>query len=171
MKINLLLFLILITACSSLPKIESDFDKNYDLSSYKTYSIEEPELKDLPSQISLNPILIQRIKRAIDSNLTSSGLFYSSDPDLVIRFFIGTAREINRSYDMDPGFYGRRYSGADQRFTRVDRDGISLRFHDSKTNEVIWYAFSRFNRSKSINDQLEIDKFMDRMISKFLSDL
>ncbi|SVD18257.1 uncharacterized protein METZ01_LOCUS371111, partial [marine metagenome] len=91
MKINLLLFLILITACSSLPKIESDFDKNYDLSSYKTYSIEGPELKDLPSQISLNPILIQRIKRAIDSNLTSRGLFYSSDPDLVIRFIVGTA--------------------------------------------------------------------------------
>ena len=170
-KFFVILFISLIcVSCSSLPKINSDHDNSYDLSGYKSYKIESPNLKDTPSQISLNPILIQRFKRAINSSLQNRGFFESSNPDMVIRFYLGTWREVDRSFSNDGdsyGVYGRRYFNSDQKFYRVDRDGISIRFHDKSSDEVFWYAFSRFNRSSSISDQTSVNLFIERVLSEF----
>ena len=65
-------FLILfLTSCANSLAIQSDFDTQYDLSSYKTYTIISPSLDEQDEMISINPILIQRISR--------SCLLYTSD--------------------------------------------------------------------------------------------
>ena len=42
----------LITACASSPYIQIDSDINYDLSSYKSYMVESPNVESSPNQLA-----------------------------------------------------------------------------------------------------------------------
>ena len=74
-------FLSLLTSCASSLVVQSDSDSQYDLSAYKTYSIVTPSLDDQDEMLSINPILIQRIARSLDSVLTQKGLKKSDKAD------------------------------------------------------------------------------------------
>ena len=164
----LILVLSLITACAISPYIQTDSDLNYYLSSYKSYMVESPDLESTPELISINPILIQRIARSIDSSLEAKGLKASKNPDLIVRFFLGTKREVERSSDLGGyGYYGRYYDSRDQRYIRSDKDEISIRFHDKKSDEVVWYAFTRIKRSSNQSDQEAINLLIEEALSEF----
>ena len=168
-KIFPLLLLVGLTSCASSLVVQSDSDNEYDLSKYKTYSIISPSLDDKGELISINPILIQRISRALDSGLIEKGLTKSNESDLVVRFFLGTQREIERSTDLGGfGYYGHRYfDSREQRYVRSEKDEISIRFHDAKTNDVVWYAFTRFKRPGDQYDQVGINSLIAEVISSF----
>ena len=119
--------------------------------------------------ISINPILIQRISRSLDSVLTQKGLNQSDEAELTVKFFIGTKREIERSTDLGGyGYYGYRYlDSRDQRYIRSEKDEISIRFHDTKTNDVVWYAFTRFKRPSDQYDQVGVDSLIQEVLSNF----
>ena len=167
---NLLLIIVLslMASCASSPYIQTDSDRNYDLSSYKSFKVESPNVETTPELISINPILIQRIGRAVEYSLEEKGLISSDKPDLVVRFYLGTKREVDRSSDLGSyGYYGRYFETRDQRYIRSDKDEISIRFHDAKSDEVVWYAFTRFKRSNNQNDQESINKLIQEAISSF----
>ena len=164
--------LIIFIGCSSIPRIESDSDNIYNLYDYKSFDIESPVLEANPSQISINPILMQRLSRSIESSLLKRGFVKSSEPDMVVRFFIATEREVerSRSYGSWYRFNNRGYiDDSDQRFYRVEKDALAIRFHDTKSDEVVWYAFTRFNRSQAPKEQNEVDTLVEKVISKFNS--
>ena len=163
-------FLILfLTSCANSLTIQSDFDTQYDLSSYKTYTIISPSLDEQDEMISINPILIQRISRSLDSVLTQKGLKQSDKAELTIKFYIGTKREIERSTDLGGyGYYGNRYlDSRDQRYIRSEKDEISIRFHDTKSNDVVWYAFTRFKRPSDQYNQVGVDSLIQEVLSTF----
>ena len=169
-KAFLVPFLFLfITSCASTLSVQSDSDSQYDLSSYKSYAIISPTLDDQDEMISINPILIQRISRALDSALDQKGLIKSDQSDLTVKFYIGTKREIERSTDLGGyGYYGYRYlDSRDQRYIRSEKDEISIRFHDTKTDDVVWYAFTRFKRSSDQYDQAGVDSLINEVLSNF----
>ena len=167
-NIILLSALSLMVACASSPYIQTDSDSNYDLSSYKSFKVQLPDIEDTPELISINPILIQRIDRAIESSLEDKGLKGSEKPDLVIRFYLGTKREIDRSSDLGSyGYYGRYFDSRDQRYIRSDKDEISIRFHDTRTDDVVWYAFTRFKRPTDQYDQAGVDSLINEVLSNF----
>ena len=56
---------------------------------------------------------------------------------------------------------------SDVRHRRVDRDVLSIRFHDSITDEVFWYAFSRYNRLSSEQDLVSIISFVESTLEEF----
>ena len=163
----LILVISIITACASSTYIQIDSDINYDLSSYKSYMVESPNLESSSESISINPILIQRIARSIDSSLETKGLNSSETPDLIVRFFLGTKREVDRSSDFGGFGYNGRYNSRDQRYIRSDKDEISIRFHDAKSNEVVWYAFTRIKRSSNQSDQESINLLIEEALSNF----
>ncbi len=166
---NFILLLIssFLVGCTTQLKIDTDSDKVYDLSSYKTFSIETLNIKEQPSQISINPILLQRMSRSIEQSLIRRGLKNSSDPDMVVKFFVATEREVERSQSFSSWYRRGYYDDGDHRFYRVDKDALTIRFHDRKSDEVIWYAFSRFNRSKAPKEQEEVNALIEAAISKF----
>lgn len=165
----ILVLSVILSSCASQIAIQSDFDSQYDLSSYKTFSIQSPSLEGQESELSLNPILIQRIERSLNSALQNKGLTNSGEGDLVVRFFLGTQREIERSTDLGGyGYYGYRYFDArDQRYIRSDKDEIVLRFHDKRTDDVIWYAFTRFKRPTQQYSQASVDTLVQELLISF----
>ena len=106
-----------LSACASSLAVQSDFDTQYDLSSYKTFSVISPSLENQENEISINPILIQRIARSIESTLINKGLSKSDDSEASVRFYLGSKREIERSSDLGGfGYYNYRYfDSRDQR--------------------------------------------------------
>ena len=167
----LIIILLFVGGCATQLKIETDSDKVYDLSSYSTFSIEAFDVIEEPSQISINPILLQRVSRSIEQSLVKKGLKKSSEPDMVVRFFIATEREVERSQSYS-SWYRRGYlDDRNQRYYRVDKDALTIRFHDAETDEVVWYAFSRFNRNKAPKEQEEVNILIEQAISSFKTSL
>lgn len=167
----LIIILLFIGGCATQLKIETDSDKVYDLSSYSTFSIEAFDVIKEPSQISINPIFLQRVSRSIEQSLVKKGLKKSSEPDMVVRFFIATEREVERSQSYS-SWYRRGYlDDRNQRYYRVDKDALTIRFHDAETDEVVWYAFSRFNRNKAPKEQEEVNVLIEQAISSFKTSL
>ena len=167
----LIIILLFIGGCATQLKIESDSDKVYDLSSYSTFSIEAFDVIKEPSQISINPIFLQRVSRSIEQSLVKRGFKKSSEPDMVVRFFIATEREVERSQSYS-SWYRRGYlDDRNQRYYRVDKDALTIRFHDAETDEVVWYAFSRFNRTKAPKEQEEVNVLIEQAISSFKTSL
>jgi len=167
----LIIVLLFIGGCATQLKIESDSDKVYDLSSYSTFSIEAFDVIKEPSQISINPIFLQRVSRSIEQSLVKRGFKKSSEPDMVVRFFIATEREVERSQSYS-SWYRRGYlDDRNQRYYRVDKDALTIRFHDAETDEVVWYAFSRFNRNKAPKEQEEVNILIEQAISSFKTSL
>lgn len=167
----LIIILLFIGGCATQLKIESDSDKVYDLSSYSTFAIEAFDVIKEPSQISINPIFLQRVSRSIEQSLVKRGFKKSSEPDMVVRFFIATEREVERSQSYS-SWYRRGYlDDRNQRYYRVDKDALTIRFHDAETDEVVWYAFSRFNRNKGPKEQEEVNILIEQAISSFKTSL
>ena len=160
---------VLTFGCATQLKIETDSDKLYDLSIYNTFSIESLDVIEEPSQISINTILLQRVARSIEQSLTKRGFKKSTEPNMVVRFYIATDREIDRTRNYGSSYAYRRghFDDPIQRYYQVDKDAITIRFHDAKTDEVVWYAFSRFKRSTGPKEQEEVNALVEEAISSF----
>tara|TARA_Y100000590_G_scaffold10122_2_gene12459 strand:+ start:6463 stop:6984 length:522 start_codon:yes stop_codon:yes gene_type:complete len=167
----IIIFSFVFVGCATTLKIESDSDQVYDLSSYKSFKIETSSLEEDPSQIGINPIFLQRASRSIESSLSSLGLVKSTDPDLIVRFFIATEREVDRSQSFSSWYRRGYYDDSDHRYYRVDKDALTIRFHDAKSEEVVWYAFSRFKRSKAPKEQEEVDNLIEQAMASFKTSL
>ena len=159
--------ILLATGCATQLKIETDTDKVYDLSIYNTFSIESFDVIEEPSQISINPIMLQRVARSIEQSLLKRGFKKSSEPNMIVRFYIATEREIDRSRNYGSSYRRGHFDDPIERYYQVDKDAITIRFHDAKTDEVVWYAFSRFKRSTGPKEQEEVNALVEEAISSF----
>ena len=169
-NIYLTFVLLIASACASIPSVESDFDSSYDISKYKTFLIEPIDGKNDSSQISLNPILIKRVMRSIQSELDFKGFSKSEDPDLIIKVLVGTNRENNKSHESSQFFYSPNgWRDTYTRYYPIDKEAIAIRVYDKKSNEVVWYAFSRFKKNQVSKDQESIDDLIGNMLTNFLN--
>ncbi len=159
--------ILLATGCATQLKIETDTDKVYDLSIYNTFSIESFDVIEEPSQISINPIMLQRVARSIEQSLLKRGFKKSSEPNMIVRFYIATEREIDRTRNYGSSYRRGHFDDPIERYYQVDKDAITIRFHDAKTDEVVWYAFSRFKRSTGPKEQEEVNALVEEAISSF----
>ncbi len=159
--------ILLATGCATQLKIETDTDKVYDLSIYNTFSIESFDVIEEPSQISINPIMLQRVARSIEQSLLKRGFKKSSEPNMIVRFYIATEREIDRTRNYGSSYRRGYLNDPIERYYQVDKDAITIRFHDAKTDEVVWYAFSRFKRSTGPKEQEEVNALVEEAISSF----
>ena len=167
---NIFIFIaiVLLTAgCATQLKIETDSDKVYDLTIYNTFSIESFDVIEEPSQISINPILLQRVARSIEQSLAKRGFKKSTEPNMIVRFYIATEREIDRTRNYGSSYRRGHFDDPIQKYYQVDKDAITIRFHDAKTDEVVWYAFSRFKRSTGPKEQEEVNALVEEAISSF----
>ncbi|MFC4141399.1 DUF4136 domain-containing protein [Pedobacter mendelii] len=96
----LMLFTVVIAlaGCSSL-RTASDFDKDVDLSSYKTYNFYDKGI----AKVKLNNLDKRRLMAAVESQMNAKGFTKSTSPDLLVNLVV-VARERTDFYG--PGYYG-----------------------------------------------------------------
>ncbi|GGI24158.1 hypothetical protein GCM10008119_11260 [Pedobacter mendelii] len=89
---------IALAGCSSL-RTASDFDKDVDLSSYKTYNFYDKGI----AKVKLNNLDKRRLMAAVESQMNAKGFTKSTSPDLLVNLVV-VARERTDFYG--PGYYG-----------------------------------------------------------------
>ena len=133
--------LLIAISCSSV-NVYSDYDKETDFSSFKTYAfykkgIDKVEISDLDKK---------RILRAIERELKTKGMVPSDNPDLLVNIFTKSREKIdvynNSYYGWYPWYYGYGYGpGYGFGYTNVTSSTEGTLFIDlidARKKELAW---------------------------------
>src|SRR5215471_1686104 len=157
--------IMLPTIASVAQQVKTDYDRNANFSRYKTYSWSSVQTKD--------PLLVDRIKSAVNSTLAAKGLTpVDAGGDLSI-----TAMEITRNQQTlntfyDGGFGGWRWGGGFGNATTTTetyRVGtLVVDLFDTQSKELAWRGSSSDTlSSKSDKNIKNLNKGVEKMFKHF----
>jgi len=123
--------MVLFVSCAvsvEIPKdVTYDYNVNVDLKNLKTY-----DLRPIPTTVGIEPLMLERIKTAIDTELMFKKLEKTSDnPDFLVIM-----------YGVRSRLFTTAWRGPDADLI-VDKGKLILKFIDPKTNQIIWWAEAR----------------------------
>ena len=174
-KINQFFLIITLSvfavSCSSILKVTNDFDRNANVSTYKTFSVYSVKTTGSVSQLNA-----ERIVDAIKADLTSKGLKYiESNGDLTINAI--TILKDKQSVSTTTNYYGygglyRPYGyyggmGNTSVTTYSYRDGsLTIEMVDTKTTKMVWQGIGNKEIDKVSKDP---DAAIKAAVNKILS--
>jgi Domain of unknown function (DUF4136) len=131
--------LILMARCSNQITVKSDYDKDVNLSLYKTYAwLPAKEIESKTNPLVYNELTDKRIKQAVETQLQNKGIQLATNPDLRVHYHI----IIDNKTAVSPSAYGYNYGPYWVR-NRADvfqyREGtLIIDLMDSKNKNLIW---------------------------------
>lgn len=149
--------LALVAACSSL-EVSQDFDESYNFSNLKTFNWSTAPATGAPkgtrSPMLLNPLTEQKIRRAVERQLTAKGFQkQATNPDFMIDYYLGVQSKSVR---------GRRSSW------NYDEGSLVLDFIDPKTKDLIWRGRAAdWVEETDVPDEASINNIINQMLAKF----
>jgi hypothetical protein len=164
--------IVLLSATASLAQqVKTDYDRSADFSRYKTYSWEKVQTQD--------PLWVNRIKEAVNAELTAKGLTpVASGGDVAIIAIEMTQNQqsLNTFYDNFGGGWGRRggFGGFGNATTTTENYKVGtlvVDLFDAKTKNLIWRGSSSDTLSdKSDKNIKNLDKGVKKMFDHFPPD-
>ncbi|WP_299387563.1 DUF4136 domain-containing protein [uncultured Lacinutrix sp.] len=165
-----LALLIIASSCTSV-RVASDYDKNADFNSYKTFAffktgIDKAEVSDLDKR---------RILRAIESELIAKGFTKSENPDLLVSIFTKERQEVN-VYNNGYGAYGYGwgwspfYNNFNNNVSTSTQGSLYIDLIDAKKKELVWQGKGSGYLSTTSNvDKREarIKEFVAEIMTKY----
>ncbi|PTM11518.1 MAG: DUF4136 domain-containing protein [Bacteroidetes bacterium] len=173
----ILMITFLMTSCSSV-RVASDYDKNANFNSYKTFAfyktgIDKAEISDLDKR---------RILRAIESELQAKGFTKSENPDLLVSIFTKSKDRIN-IYNNNWGFGGWGWGGFggwgwggfgpgwgwnNQSVTTRTEGSLYIDLIDANKKELVWQGIGRGFISENMKQKEErIKEFVLKIMEKY----
>jgi hypothetical protein len=166
-----------IASVASAQKVYIDFDKTANLSSYKTFTIVEPQGEDSLAQRS--PLAHQHLIEGIRKRIAAGGKLTESktNPDLAVTYHVSSKEEANVSttgYAMGPGWGGGYYwagGGWGTSTTTVNTYTVGtlvIDIYDVAAKRAVWRGVA----TSTVPDNPEkgrkkIDKALDKLVSKW----
>lgn len=132
--------LALLTACSSSPRINVDYDPEHDFAMIKSYHIVDRD------RGGLNDILEERVINAIDASMSSRQLskVEAGEADVLVDFMV-TAKDKTRvtSYNTMHSYncyrcWGGGYGGQQVDVRQYTEGSLIIDLHDPKTKKTFW---------------------------------
>ncbi|WP_299218530.1 DUF4136 domain-containing protein [uncultured Aquimarina sp.] len=158
MKFYSLLSLILIitlSSCSSV-RVASDYDKQANFSSYKSYAFFKPGI----DKAEISDLDKKRILRAIETDMAAKGFIKSENPDVLVSIFTKTKENIN-IYQNNFGFgYGWGWNpwfwGAGQNtVSRTTEGTLYIDLVDASKKELIWQGMGTAALTEKVDKKQE----------------
>ena len=123
--------MVLTVSCAvnvEIPKdVTYDYNVNVDLNHLKTY-----DLRSIPTTVGIEPLMVERIITAIDTELMFKKIEKTSDnPDFLVVM-----------YGVRSKLFTTAWRGPDEDLI-VEKGKLILKFVDPKTNRVIWWGETR----------------------------
>jgi len=166
MKILALLALIslIIGGCSKY-QIISDYDHEADFGKYKTFNFQNPKPNpDAPirfSQINQN-----RIKHAITYEMMLHGYEKTTNPDLLISFYLKVDQR-QGVYDYGP-YYGYDYGWNDVSTYNYKEGTLTIDLVDTKRNRLVWQGSAMgVLPEKSKNVEEKVKKVIQKIFNEY----
>ena len=163
----LLLFLA-VTSCVSV-RVASDYDKNANFSSYKTFAFYKPGI----DKAEINDLDKRRILRAIEAELLAKGYTKSEDPDMLVSIFTKSREKINVYNDgFGPYGYGWGwYPWYWNNYSTVSRstEGVLyIDLIDAKKKELVWQGQGTGYLTQNMEKKEErIKEFVNKILEKY----
>jgi len=157
--------LMLLLACVSFAQhVKTDYDHNANFGQYKTYSWKTVQTKE--------PLLVDRIKSAVNSALAAKGLTEVSSGGDVEVFAVETTQTQQTLDTFYNGFGGgRRWGGFSDATTTVETYKVGtlvVDLFDAKTQKLIWRSSSSDTLSdKADKNTKNLDKGVNKMFQHF----
>lgn len=168
-KILPLLFLFLLSACSSV-RVNSDYDNRVDFSQYKTYAFHKKGI----DRVQISELDKKRILRAIDNALAQKGMSKSETPDLLINIFTKEREQIDvNQFNMGWGYgwgwgWNPYFWGGNTYVTSSTQGTLFIDLIDAKKKELVWegqgvgiLTENRREKEKQINE------FVAKILAQF----
>jgi uncharacterized protein DUF4136 len=157
---------LLLAACNNSYRIASDYEKDVDFSSFKTYHILDHE-HGFP--LGANPINKQRIERAVENELKSLGYEFSEKPDLLVAWFV-TVQNV-KSVDVYRDYYrGWRYIQYADVY-EYKEGTLVIDIIDRANKQVVWHGKTSGQVYEGMTDiEGKINAAVKAMISKYAKD-
>ena len=167
-KIATTLGVILVLAAVSFAQdVKTDYDHNADFTHYKTFSWEKVQTKD--------PLMVDRIKEAVNSALSSKGWTLVPSGGDVEVFAVETTKDQQTLDTFYNGFGGGRrwggFGGFGDATTTVDTYKVGtlvVDLFDAKTEKLIWRSSSSDTLSNNADKNTKnLDKGVNKMFQHF----
>jgi Domain of unknown function (DUF4136) len=145
-------------------QVKTDYDRGANFSQYKTYSWSSVRTKD--------PLLVDRIKSAVDSALTAKGLTkVDSGGDVSINAMAITRNHQTLNTFYDGGFGGWRWGGFGDATTTTETYKVGtlvVDLFDTQSKELIWRGSASDTLSNDSNKNIKnLDKGVAKMFKHF----
>jgi hypothetical protein len=147
--INIAVFALLLSACSSGPDIRSDYDRAADFSGYRTYNFIDGAGPDGAGYQSL---FTKYMLTAISLEMDSRGYTLSDNPDLFVNFnaFIQDKTKVTTSPSSMGGYYGYRGGyygpwggygyGTETHVSQYTEGTFNIDLIDARKKQLVWEA-------------------------------
>jgi hypothetical protein len=166
------LLVLVVTSCSSV-KVASDYDKNADFNTYKTFAffktgIDKAEISDLDKR---------RVLRAIEAELQAKGFTKSENPDMLVSIFTKSREKVNvynngwgpygYGWGWSPWYWGGYGYGGSTVSTSTE-GVLYIDLIDAKKKELVWQGMGTGYLSKVMEKKEErIKEFVNKIMEKY----
>src|SRR5437870_7682548 len=163
MLVSIATFFVFVAA-SFAEQVKTDYDHSANFGQYKTYSWEKVQTKD--------PLLVDRIKSAVNSALTAKGWTLVPSGGDVEVFAIETTQNRQTLDTFYNGFGGgRRWGGFGDATTTVETYKVGtlvIDLFDAKTEKLIWRSSSSDTLSDNADKNTKnLNKGVNKMFQHF----
>ncbi|PCJ98690.1 MAG: hypothetical protein COA50_00125 [Flavobacteriaceae bacterium] len=160
--------LLFLSSCVSV-RVASDYDKEADFDSYKTYAfyktgIDKAQISDLDKK---------RILKAIDAEMSTRGFTKSQNPDLLVSIFTKEKEKIDIYNGYWGGSYGwgwNPYYGHGNNVYSRTEGSLYIDLIDTKNKELVWQGKGVGTLSNSQNiekKEQRIREFVSQILQKY----
>jgi hypothetical protein len=160
---TLVAFLLVASIAAFPANIVTDYDHKIDFSKYKTYSWAKVEMPD--------PLWNDRVKDAVDKELSSKGWTKVPDGGDVSLVALGTTKEKTTLRTFYDGFDGWRWGGFGDAITTEDHYTVGtliIDMFDTNSKHLIWRGrASDVLAEKPTKDEKKLEKTVHKMFEHF----
>ena len=166
---------LVLVACTTL-RVDSDFDRSADFSAYHAFSW-------LPRTQygTRNPLVAQRAREAIQSELAQKGFTYTSDAastDVIVDFTIGARERMDISSYPAPyagpwyggyPWWGYSYWGNEVDVRQYREGTLAIDVFDARTHKPVWHGWAKkeLTHADLEHSEAPIRKAVQAVLEKF----
>ncbi len=162
------LFLI-VTSCCSV-RVNSDYDKKVDFSTYKSYAF----LKSGVDKMEISDLDKKRIMHSIDDVMTTKGFTKSESPDILINIFTKEREQVNVNQFNAGWGYGYGYGwnpyvwSGQTSINRYTEGTLYIDLIDAKKKELIWQGEGEGTLTKDTHKkEALIKEFVSKILEQY----
>lgn len=168
---------LLLSACSTAPRIHSIYEQGVDFSQYETFSFFQSHEPQGEQYLSLSD---KYLREAIAKELRARGLREADNPDLLVGFNVSTKEKISATtYPSTAiGYYGYRgrydYTyglgyGAETRVNQYTEGTLNIDVVDRERKQLVWegIAVGRMKDRPSSNLREEVHDIVSSIFKQF----
>lgn len=163
-----LILIITLSSCSSV-RVASDYDKQANFDSYKSFAFYKPGI----DKAEISDLDKKRILRAIETDMVAKGFIKSSNPDILVSIFTKTKENVNiyqnnfgwgYGWGWSPWYWGGNYNSV----SRTTEGTLYIDLIDAGKKELVWQGMGTAALTRDVERKQErINEIVTAIMQKY----